>query len=208
VKKQKQRMGEKKQYPVSEIDNSQHNNKPNNTHNSLQHDSSVAVPLLEILVEAIKKEKRKKERTKQDVEEEVEEESLTTKDDVIVLAEHIRESYAGELQQQAYAPSRNNYDASGAYENAAMQGSNSNLPYSETEIHDTNSTKARDTGARRLKDENSAAYRLSQGSKYQAFIMTDPKGRIHSAWNIIRIINENQEGLLEQNNGLHYQGLS
>ena len=57
-------------------------------------------------------------------------------------------------------------------------------------------------------DENSIGYKLSRGDKYQAFIMTDPKGRIHSSWEIVRILNESYDGMIERNDGLHGQWLS
>ena len=59
-----------------------------------------------------------------------------------------------------------------------------------------------------MKDENSTYNKLAGGGKYQAFIMTDPKGRLHGRWEVERVMDESFDGKLERNDGLHYQGLS
>ncbi len=188
-------------------------------HNSLQHDDIRTIPLLDALVHALEMEQtkkgggtaRKKEESIAEMAKELlGEENATQKDPIAIIAEHIKQRYANDLLQQAYVQSPlRSYDPATAYghKNAVKDNSTMHLgiEYDESKI---GSSEAQKNGAERLADENSAAYRLSAGTKIQAFIMTDPKGRIHSTWNIIRVVNETAEGYITQNNGLHYQGLA
>lgn len=243
------------------------------THNSLQHDPKISMPLLSILVEALKKnsfiqkigvapkaqnsldkpiesvaggrpirgsssnenciknfegatsersefldEAKKNEddkslegiaETEESIEQEgtEEEKKKKWKDPIVALAERIKQFYANEMLQQAYQAERN-YHANAQYNNgrtAEMQ-TMMKVAYDQEEYGLTASEKQKLPKA--LTDENSIGYKLSKGDKYQTFIMTDPRGRLHSTWEIVRIMNESNEGTLERNDGLHYQGLS
>jgi hypothetical protein len=136
-------------------------------------------------------------------------EDTEIKDAAAILADRIKKLYAGEIAAQTYNQANiSNYNPGSAYNgNNVMPNSKA---YNARSYDDakTSSSEADNNGAERLKDENSTAYRLSAGSKYQAFIMTDPKGRLHSRWQVERIVNESADGVITQNNGLHYQGLS
>lgn len=186
------------------------------SHNSLQHDDIQTMPLLDTLVKALEKEETGKSSDKKEkgiaemTKELLGEDSETKKDPIAIIAEHIKRTYANEALQQAYAQSPlSSYNPARAYGRETSVKENSHI-YGGTEGDEAKagSTEAQNNGAARLIDENSAAYRLSAGSKMQAFIMSDPKGRVHSTWNIIRVVNENADGYVTRNEGLHYQGLS
>lgn len=196
------------------------------THNSLQHDPEISMPLLSLLVEALKKEnkeeiRKKEEETNEGIslesiaeteesieqEETEEEKKKKWKDPIVALAERIKQFYANEMLQQAYQAERN-YHANAQYNNdrTAKMQTMMKAAYDQEEYGLTASEKQKLPKA--LTDENSIGYKLSKGDKYQTFIMTDPRGRLHSTWEIVRIMNESNEGTLERNDGLHYQGLS
>ena len=183
------------------------------THNSLQHDTSIAVPLLSALVEALKKE---------NADEEIEENSLETKakdakeiestekkkdkrDAAIALAERIKSLYANELREQLYSKALQTN-----YINNSMQYQNdtgSTMQKAVTTAYGQDNYEGENQKIKVLDDENSTGYKISKGSKYQAFVMIDPRGRWHSTWEIVRIINKANDGTIERNDGLHYQGL-
>jgi hypothetical protein len=211
-------------------------------HNSLQHDSTMAIPLLEVLIDKIKKSKHdpreviktlqrkpqeaKKTKSSKDAKEETTEatleevaedfveitdESSKKKDAVAALADRIKKMYAGEMLQQSYNQAQSAYNANvmgGAYGGNNVKQNSQMYNKQGYDGKSTSSAEAQNNGSARLDDESSKAYRLSGGSKMQAFIMTDPKGRLHSTWNVVRVFNESYDGKLIQNNGLHYQGLS
>lgn len=190
------------------------------SHNSLQHDDVRTLPLLDSLVKALEKDQKEKstdssiqkikEKSIAEMTKELLEEISEKKDSIAIIAEHIKQLYANDISQQVYAQSPlRSYNPAMDYGQGTSVKKNSQM-YGQTEGDDAkaSSTEAQNNGAARLVDENSAAYRLSAGTKIQAFIMSDPKGRIHSTWNVIRVVNESSEGYITQNNGLHYQGLS
>lgn len=199
--------------------------KKNPIHNSLQHDPKISMPLLSLLVEALKKENKEETKKEDDNEEETslegiaeteesieqeeteEEKKKKWKDPIVALAERIKQFYANEMLQQAYQAERN-YHANAQYNNSrtAEMQTMMKVAYDQEEYGLTASEKQKLPKA--LTDENSIGYKLSKGDKYQTFIMTDPRGRLHSTWEIVRIMNESNEGTLERNDGLHYQGLS
>ncbi|MEK6921664.1 MAG: hypothetical protein AABX82_07285 [Nanoarchaeota archaeon] len=183
-------------------------------HNSLQHEPSVSVPLLSLLVEALKKDNKddeEKEGLEIIAEEAVEEDATdekkrAKKDAIVALADRIKRMYATEMMQEAYAKAmQSNYNPNAHYQNNQMQTtSNMIRPIYEQEDY-SNPEKLK---LKEMKDENSKYNKLAGGGKYQAFIMTDPKGRLNSTWEIVRVMNESSNGTLERNDGIHYQGLS
>ncbi len=188
------------------------------THNSLQHDPTISIPLLSVLVDALRK------QNTQDIEEEIEtleliakeakkeetaEESLDKKkkkDSIVELAERIKSLYANELKEQMYSKSLQNYTA-----NSMQYQNDTNLQQMQKGItaaySQEDSESKEKIKVKAVDDESSTGYKASGGSKYQAFIMTDPKGRWHSTWEITRILSETYDGKIERNDGLHYQGL-
>lgn len=206
--------------------------KKNPTHNSLQHDPKISMPLLSLLVEALKKEnkeesQKKEEKTEEDQslegiaeteegntedtasEEGTEEEKKKKwKDPVVALAERIKQFYANELMQQAYTEAGKNYHANAQYNNDRMAAMQSMIKTTVGEEGYSLTASDKKKLPKAIGDENSIGYKISKGDKYQAFIMTDPRGRWHSTWEIVRVMNESSDGTLERNDGLHYQGLS
>ncbi len=185
-------------------------------HNSFQHDTSVSVPLLSILVEALKKDNSEEtEETLEAIAKEVSDETIEEssdekrkkKDPILELAEKIKRMYANELKEQVYARFlQPNYSANLMdYQN---EPNNAMQKMMRTAYEQENNESSEKLKPRAITDENSTGYKISKGSKYQAFIMTDPRGRWHSTWEIVRILNESAEGEIERNDSLHYQGLS
>lgn len=169
------------------------------SHNSLQHDSPVSAPLLTILVDALKKDASGDAKDRLEI---IAEEERKV-DPVVALAERIKQMYANEMMHQAYINGQASYNPLAHY----SKPSPVKLPVAElssTEGYE----EAKKLEPRAMSDENSIGYKLSKGDKYQAFIMTDPKGRIHSTWEIVRILNETYDGIIERNDGLHGQWLS
>ncbi len=182
-----------------------------------------ATELLEAMEATQSKKNNEKENNKEDsvekgetlevvADEEATDEKIINekKDAVALLAKRIKDLYAGEMQQHAYVQTiQAKYNVASAYgstNNVKTNGEMYNMQ--EYDSSKAQSDQAQNNGVERLKDENSIAYKLSKGSRMQAFIMTDPKGRLHSTWEVVRVFNETYDGKLEQNNGLHYQGLS
>ncbi len=184
------------------------------THNSLQHEPSVSVPLLSLLVEALKKDNKddeEKEGLEIIAEEAVEEDATdekkrAKKDAIVALADRIKRMYATELMQEAYAKAmQSNYNSNAQYQNN-LGSTTPNMirpVYEQEEYSNPEKLKPKE-----MKDENSKYNKLAGGGKYQAFIMTDPKGRLNSTWEVVRVMNESGDGTLERNDGIHYQGLS
>jgi len=182
------------------------------THNSLQHEPSVSVPLLSLLVEALKKDNDEEKEGLEIIAEEVsddetaDEKKRAKKDAIVALADRIKRMYATEMMQEAYAKAmQSNYNPNAHYQN--NQGPttpNMIRPVYEQEDY-SNPEKLK---PKEIKDENSKYNKLAGGGKYQAFIMTDPRGRLNSTWEIVRVMNESGDGTLERNDGIHYQGLS
>ncbi len=179
-------------------------------HNSLQHDPSISVPLLTLLVDALKKEK--KDSVEKDGEETLEiitgdsEIKKESKDAIVALADRIKRLYANEMMQQAYVQAQGNYSALGRYQNdSPVQASN---VYKPTYQQDDYSVSKKNEELEKKRNESSTYSKLAGGDKPQAFIMTDPRGRLHSTWEIVRVLNETSDGKIERNDGLHYQGLS
>lgn len=185
------------------------------THNSLQHEPSVSVPLLSLLVEALRKDNKnddEKEGLEIIAEEAVEEDATdekkrAKKDAIVALAERIKNIYANELKEQMYGKAlQANYNANDMQYKDEIS-SQMQKAMKHAYIQDGDETEKRQK-IKAIDDENSAGYKMSKGSRYQAFVMTDPKGRWHSTWEITRIISETYDGKIERNDGLHYQGLS
>ena len=183
-------------------------------HNSLQHDPTLSVPLLSLLVDALKKEK------KDSVEGKFGEETLETitgdsetetkkesKDAIVALADRIKRLYANEMMQQAYAQAaQGNYSALGRCQNeSGVQATNVYKPTYQQEDY---GASQKNEEFEKKRSETSTYSKLSGGDKPMAFIMTDPRGRLHSTWEIVRVLNETADGKIERNDGLHYQGLS
>lgn len=218
--------------------------KKRTTHTSLQHDSSISMPLLSLLVEnlkkkieegVLKKQGNEKEDEKQgkleaiaekqlkfrdeleenegdniiEIEEDIEDiDNLKlTKDPVVALAERIKHLYASELMQQAYSSAAGS-SSNANYKNDISSQNQAIVKAAYEQEGYTHLAEKKEELPKAISDENSTGYKISRGSKYQAFIMTDPKGRWHSTWEIVRIINETYDGMIEKNDGLHYQGLS
>lgn len=184
------------------------------THNSLQHEPSVSVPLLSLLVEALKKDNKDdedKEGLEIIAEEAVEEDATdekkrAKKDAIVALADRIKRMYATELMQEAYAKAmQSNYNPNAHYQNSQMQTTPNMIKPAYEQDDYSNPEKLK---PKEMKDENSKYNKLAGGGKYQAFIMTDPRGRLNSTWEIVRVMNESGDGTLERNDGIHYQGLS
>ena len=183
-------------------------------HNSLQHDPSVSVPLLSLLVDALKKEKKDGVQGKDgeetletitgDSETEIKKES---KDAIVALADRIKRLYANEMMQQAYAQAaQGNYSGLGRYQNeSGVQASN---VYKATYQQDDYGAAQKNEELEKKRNETSTYSKLSGGDQPVAFIMADPRGRLHSTWEIVRVLNETADGKIERNDGLHYQGLS
>ncbi len=183
-------------------------------HNSLQHDSSVSVPLLSLLVDALKKEKKEGAQGKDeketletitgDSETEIKKES---KDAIVALADRIKRLYANEMMQQAYAQAvQGNYSSLGRYQtDSDVSGTNVYKPMYQQEDYEASQ---KNEELEKKRNESSTYSKLAGGDKPQAFIMTDPRGRLHSTWEIVRVLNETADGKIERNDGLHYQGLS
>ncbi len=168
-------------------------------HNSLQHDPSVSAPLLNLLVEALKKDST--EKTPEGLEIIAEEAETKKIDAVVALAERIKKMYAHEMMQQAYMSSlQSSYNPLDTYN--AVSTHVSGIPQLNAQ---DSYEEAKKLEPKAISDENSIGYKLSKGDKYQAFIMTDPKGRLHSTWEIVRVINERGDGLIERNDGYHSQ---
>lgn len=183
-------------------------------HNSLQHDPTISVPLLSLLVDALKKEK------KDDAEGNDEKETLETitddsetdaktesKDAIVALADRIKRFYANEMMQQAYSQAaQGNYSGLGRYQNdSGVLGTN---VYTPTYQQDESNAPKKNEELEKKRSETSTYSKLSGGDKPVAFIMSDPRGRLHSTWEIVRVLNESYDGKIERNDGLHYQGLS
>ena len=183
-------------------------------HNSLQHDPTVSVPLLSLLVDALKKEKKDSTQGK-DGEETLEtitgdsetETKKESKDAIVVFADRIKRLYANEMMQQAYAQAaQGNYSGLGRYQNeSGVQATN---VYKATYQQDDYGAAQKNEELEKKRNESSTYAKLAGGDKPQAFIMTDPRGRLHSTWEIVRVLNETADGKIERNDGLHYQGLS
>ena len=182
------------------------------THNSLQHEPSVSVPLLSLLVEALKKdntdddEKEGLEIIAEEAEDETDEKKRAKKDAIVALADRIKRMYTTEMMQEAYTKAmQSNYNPNAHYQNSQMQTTPNMIRpvYEQDDYSNPEKLKPKE-----MKDENSKYNKLAGGGKYQAFIMTDPKGRLNSTWEIIRVMNESGDGTLERNDGIHYQGLS
>ncbi len=183
-------------------------------HNSLQHDPSVSVPLLSLLVDALKKEKKDGVEGK-DGEETLEtitgdsdlETKKESKDAIVALADRIKRLYANEMMQQAYAQAaQGNYSGLGRYQNeSGVQASNVYKPTYQQEDY---GVAQKNEELEKKRSETSTYSKLSGGDKPMAFLMTDPRGRLHSTWEIVRVLNESYDGKIERNDGLHYQGLS
>ncbi|MBI5072972.1 hypothetical protein HZA99_04085 [Candidatus Woesearchaeota archaeon] len=181
-------------------------------HNSLQHDPTISVPLLSALVEALKKETSDDEETLETIAKEAKTEETTEstdkkkkKDSIVELAEKIKTLYANELEQMYNKALQGNYNANSMhYQNdtTVQMQKGVKAAYSQESYDSTEKQKVK-----AIDDENSTGYKISKGSKYQAFIMTDPKGRWHSTWEVTRILNETYDGKIERNDGIHYQGL-
>ena len=183
-------------------------------HNSLQHDPTVSVPLLSLLVDALKKEKKDTVEGKDgeetletitgDSETEIKKES---KDAIVALADRIKRLYSNEMMQQAYAQAvQGNYSGLGRYKNESdVQVSN---VYKATYQQDDYGASQKNEELEKKRSESSTYAKLAGGDKPMAFIMTDPRGRLHSTWEIVRVLNETADGKIERNDGLHYQGLS
>ncbi len=168
-------------------------------HNSLQHDPAVSAPLLSLLVEALKKDAHAD--VKDGLEVIAEEAGEKKIDPVVALAERIKQMYANEMMQQAYMNAQSSYNPLSAYTNV----SSVILPTSAALNSQEGYEEAKKLEPKAVSDENSVGYKISRGDKYQAFIMTDPKGRLHSTWEIVRVINETADGLIERNDGYHSQ---
>ncbi|MBI5002842.1 hypothetical protein HZC31_05625 [Candidatus Woesearchaeota archaeon] len=182
-------------------------------HNSLQHDPTVSVPLLSLLVDALKKEKKEGTQGK-DGEETLEtitgdsetETKKESKDAIVALADRIKRLYANEMMQQAYTAAQGNYTGLARYQNeAGVQVSN---VYKATYQQDDYGAAQKNEELEKKRSESSTYSKLAGGDKPMAFIMTDPRGRLHSTWEIVRVLNETADGKIERNDGLHYQGLS
>ncbi len=182
-------------------------------HNSLQHDPTISVPLLSALVEALKKESNEEtEESLEGIAKEAKTEETTEssdkkkkKDSIVELAEKIKSLYANELKEQMY-----NKALQGSYNANSMQYQNDTGVQMQKGIKAAYSQESDDATEKakvKMDDESSAGYKASGGSKYQAFIMTDPEGRWHSTWEVTRVLNETYDGKIERNDGLHYQGL-
>ncbi len=174
---------------------------PKLPHNSLQHDPAVSAPLLTLLVDALKKDASDTSVTEEldDIAENLEKKKI---DPVVALAERIKQMYANEIMQSAYLSSlQSSYNQKGHYNKPSSVKLPSELSTQE------GYEDAKKLEPKVISDENSIGYKLSKGDKYQAFIMTDPKGRIHSTWEIVRILNETYDGMIERNDGLHGQWL-
>lgn len=183
-------------------------------HNSLQHDPTVSVPLLSLLVDALKKEKKEGTQGK-DGEETLEtitgdsetEAKAESKDAIVALADRIKRLYANEMMQQAYAQaSQGNYSGLDRYQHqSGVSGTN---VYKPTYQQDDYGVSKKNEELEKKRSETSTYAKLSGGDKPVAFIMSDPRGRLHSTWEIVRVLNETADGKIERNDGLHYQGLS
>ncbi len=183
-----------------------------NHHNSFQHDQVISVPLLSILLESLKKENKDNDEEKKGLEiiaEEVTDDEDTekkkkAKDAIVALADRIKRLYAQELIEGAYGKAVHGYNPNAQYQNErTTQTSNMIKPsYEQEEYSNTEKLKPKE-----IKDENSNYSKLAGGGKYQAFIMTDPRGRLHGRWDIERVMNETYDGKLERNDGLHGQWL-
>ena len=171
-------------------------------HNSLQHDPAVSAPLLTMLVDALKKDAS--ENTKEGLEI-IADEGEKKVDAVVALAERIKRMYANEMMQSAYMnAAQSNYNPLAHYSKPSAVKLPAATELNAQEGYD----EAKKLEPKAVADESSIGYKLSKGDKYQAFIMTDPKGRIHSSWEIVRILNESYDGMIERNDGLHGQWLS
>lgn len=184
-------------------------------HNSLQHDPTISVPLLSALVEALKKENADGEETEETLEAITKEAKAETeessdkkkkKDSIVELAEKIKSLYTNELKEQMYNKAlQGNYNANSMhYQNDTTVQMQKGVKAAYNQESDDSAEKQK---VKAIDDENSTGYKISKGSKYQAFIMTDPKGRWHSTWEITRVLNETYDGKIERNDGIHYQGL-
>lgn len=184
-------------------------------HNSLQHDTLVSIPLLSILVDALKKEKVVEDNsleTKADEEtewvEEVEKESgnkKEKKDPIIALAERIKQMYVFELVQESYAKAAIiNYKASEGYH---QSGSVAVQQIEKPDYEQVDSFEKKKSDIhKRIKEENSKGYKLNRDSRYQANVMSDPRGRLVSTWTYVRSVNETSDGKIELNNEYITQG--
>ncbi len=181
------------------------------THNSLQHEPSVSVPLLSLLVEALKKDNKDDEKEGlETIAEEASEDETTDekkrakKDAIVALADRIKSMYATEMMQEAYAKAmQSNYNPAHYQNNQTQTSPNMIKPAYEQDDYSTSHE-----ALEKKRNESSTYSKLAGGDKLQAFIMTDPRGRLHSTWEIVRILNETSDGKIERNDGLHYQGLS
>lgn len=186
-------------------------------HNSLQHEPSVSVPLLSLLVEALKKDNKDddekegleiiaEEASEEIAEEASEEKKRAKKDAIVALADRIKRLYTTEMMQEAYAKTmQSNYNPNAHYQNNPIQATPNMIKPAYEQDDYSNPEKLK---PKEMKDENSKYNKLAGGGKYQAFIMTDPRGRLNSTWEIVRVMNESGDGTLERNDGIHYQGLS
>ncbi len=173
----------------------------NPVHNSLQHDSAVSAPLLTMLVDALKKDALENTKDGLEIIAEAAEKKV---DAVVALAERIKRAYANEMMQQAYMNAvQDNYNFLAHYAKESPV---------KVSVFSLNSQEGYDDAKKlepkAIADETSIGYKLSKGDKYLAFIMADPKGRVHSTWEIVRILNETYDGMIERNDGLHGQWLS
>lgn len=180
------------------------------THNSLQHDPTISVPLLSILIDALKKEVEEDSlETKTEGVEVVEEESDTKKkkDPVLALAEKIKQMYAQELVQQSYAQTalQSYKSASEGYHQAGSVTVQQKEKPSYEMQEESFEKKKSDIHAR-IKEENSKAYKLNRDSRYQANVMSDPRGRLVSTWTYVRSLNETADGKISANDGYISQG--
>lgn len=183
-------------------------------HNSLQHDPLVSIPLLSLLVDALKKEKKDVVQGKDETEtleiitDDSDAETKTeSKDAIVALADRIKRLYANEMMQQAYAQVvQGNYNSLGQYQtDSSISGTN---VYKPTYQQDDYGVSKKNEELEKKRSETSMYAKLSGGDKPVAFIMSDPRGRLHSTWEIVRVLNESYDGKIERNDGLHYQGLS
>ncbi|MFA6889228.1 MAG: hypothetical protein WC254_07060, partial [Candidatus Woesearchaeota archaeon] len=125
-------------------------------------------------------------------------------DAVVALAERIKRMYANEMMQQAYMNA-----AQSTYNPMAHYAKESSIKTSVSVLNlQEGYEESAKVESKAITDENSNGYKLSRGDKYQAFIMTDPKGRLHSTWNIVRVMNESGDGKIERNDGYISQSLS
>ncbi len=181
------------------------------THNSLQHDPRISVQLLSILIDALKKEKKDEDslETKAEEETEISEEESDKKekkDPILALAERIKQMYARELVQESYAAAVNNYSlGSEGYHQAGAIAIQKSIKQEYEQNEDTFEKKKSDI-QERIKEENSKAYKLNRDSKYQANVMSDPRGRLVSTWTFVRSINETSDGKITANDGYISQG--